>query len=893
MDKEVKRISESIIDRLTEEKKENVSQYSLAKAEIRYENDEEVYWMIRNTIADPIVNTTITGDRILAGAGPPIHLPEKENEIVIERDGKFGALLLSGNIGNFRYKEPNNSEKDIIVHNLSKFDPDISGIIDAKNANIKTISETYNFQSIKEELKKRREIEELKYKSQIETDSERKIYLINEIDKKEKELVELTKRRKKHIISSSHLRDLPLLDEYQDKIKRTDFKNKNLIIEGGPGTGKTTSLIQRITFLTSPTIHEYINLNQSDLSLLNNRNKSWIFFSPSELLRQYLKNFMAKESLSPSDDNVLVWDDFKGILFRQFNLINTETQNPFQYSLNDKNIFDINSNSLKNISSDFEKHFVEYLKAKVNKILDLEFSNFGWKDFGDEILIELQKSKNFESIVKYIELFQTLNRKFTERSNQIIKRLNSDLSDKAAEIQLRLEKNENIKFEIYEILKEKFENSDASEEEQEEIADEDFDESDVIPTKDISIELNRILKNIIRKDSLLKIDKSVKLTSFEKRIFEKAVVFIKSIENSTLGELALYRKHFSGILRGFESNILNVFPRIYKSFRKNNLITFDIFINNGLKEMNENIKSGNKKVCKDEVDLILYLLFIFINKIYNNFTKLYNDSNHIYLSEYKDIVRCIVAIDEATDFSLLELSCMSYLSHPKFRSVSLSGDIMQRLQTKGIKSWDEYKSLYLNTEQHLIRISYRQTKYLLDIARKIYNKNTNDDLEIESAYETEEYDPKPLINKGSDLNKKLDWITKQILAINKAYQNKLPSIAILVNDNDTMNKIKDNLSRQEDLVGNGIKVSSCIDGSILGKANDVRIFEIKYIKGMEFQAVFFIDIDMLKVEEEDMLDRFLYVGVSRASFYLGITVNEELPERLNYLSDLFHEGSWG
>ena len=44
----------------------------------------------------------------------------------------------------------------------------------------------------------------------------------------------------------------------------------------------------------------------------------------------------------------------------------------------------------------------------------------------------------------------------------------------------------------------------------------------------------------------------------------------------------------------------------------------------------------------------------------------------------------VVAVDEATDFSLWELVAMSSLSHPLFNSVTLSGDLMQRLTNKGI-----------------------------------------------------------------------------------------------------------------------------------------------------------------------------------------------------------------
>ncbi len=85
---------------------------------------------------------------------------------------------------------------------------------------------------------------------------------------------------------------------------------------------------------------------------------------------------------------------------------------------------------------------------------------------------------------------------------------------------------------------------------------------------------------------------------------------------------------------------------------------------------------------------------------------------------------------------------------------------------------------------------------------------------------------------------------------------------------------------------------ACMNGEVLGDAQNVRLFNIKYIKGLEFEAVFYVDLDTIVKGNDDMLDRYIYVGISRASFYLAITVNEELPDRLNYISEFFEEGTW-
>lgn len=682
------------------------------------------------------------------------------------------------------------------------------------------------------------------------------------------------------------------MDEIQEKIKRSEFKSRNLIIDGGPGTGKTTSLIQRITFLTSPTIKENFEVSDRDLNLLTAKHKNWMFFSPTELLRQYLKNFMAKESLSPSDENVLVWNDFKKVLFRRLGLFNPETKNPFQFSSSAEHIFDINSEGLKEIYDKFELHFVNFQKNKIAKILELDFSSLGWKETGDKIVNDLMKVRDYDNLSKLIKMFGDLEKSYLHLSNQLSHKLNSDLSESVSKFQFAIEKSDALKAEIYKLIKEDLEKRKEEEEIEDEFPEEEPEAESNIQSSDIQIELNRLLRNIIRKDSLLKLDKRVKLTKFEKDILDKIDPHLRNDVNPAIGESAFFRKYFSGILRGIEANVLRYFPAVYKSFRKEIMREMKVFNENGLEVIDKNIKEGNKKVVSDEIDLILSLLFRLINKLYNEFISVYEKSNDAYLKEYRDNVRCVIAIDEGTDFSLLELSCMTQLSNPRFRTVSISGDIMQRLNEYGIRSWDEYTNLYLNTNLHRITLSYRQTEHLIKIAKRIYEHNTGSELEIFPAYIASEHDPKPLIFKGSDLDMKIDWITKQIISINKTYQNHLPSIAILVHNPETLRKYEEALRSQEELIENGVKVVSCPDGRMLGNATDIRIFEMKYIKGMEFQAVFFIDIDMLSSSEPDLLDRYLYVGVSRASFYLAVTVAEKLPERLQYLENMIYEGTW-
>ncbi len=77
------------------------------------------------------------------------------------------------------------------------------------------------------------------------------------------------------------------------------------------------------------------------------------------------------------------------------------------------------------------------------------------------------------------------------------------------------------------------------------------------------------------------------------------------------------------------------------------------------------------------------------------------------------------------------------------------------------------------------------------------------------------------------------------------------------------------LEAHEDLIESDISVTACANGNVLGDAQSVRLFAIQYIKG--------IDVDSIATEKPDMIDKYLYVGLSRANLYLALTVNEKLP----------------
>ena len=88
------------------------------------------------------------------------------------------------------------------------------------------------------------------------------------------------------------------------------------------------------------------------------------------------------------------------------------------------------------------------------------------------------------------------------------------------------------------------------------------------------------------------------------------------------------------------------------------------------------------------------------------------------------------------------------------------------------------------------------------------------------------------------------------------FVQQLPSIAILVNGEALVTTIAQSLD--EELEDDNIKVMACSNGQVIGQDQHVRVFNVEHIKGLEFEAVFFVGIDELARQHPDLFDKYLY-----------------------------------
>ena len=110
----------------------------------------------------------------------------------------------------------------------------------------------------------------------------------------------------------------------------------------------------------------------------------------------------------------------------------------------------------------------------------------------------------------------------------------------------------------------------------------------------------------------------------------------------------------------------------------------------------------------------------------------------------------------------------------------------------------------------------------------------------------------------------------------------MPSIAIFLNNKNDISDFVDALRETDFIDDTGIEVINGSEGNVLACKNNIRVYPIDVVKGMEFDVVFFHNIDKVSAGP-DLVKRFIYVGVSRAAFFLGVTMSKEMPEIGKYL----------
>ena len=740
---------------------------------------------------------------------------------------------------------------------------------------------------IEEEQKakeKAKEEERKKIEEEIRRREEEEKARQAEIDRLERSIEETNRSImaiRNFLRTSVELRSQHILDEYQEDAKRSHlFDGTAVVIDGGPGTGKTTTTIQRLKFLLSQSaLNGYENpLTDAQIQYLTDPqewNSRWLFFSPTDLLLKYLRSNMAQEELIADEKNTRTLERFRSVKMREYDLFNPTKDGPFKPYKQSGNTVLIKDP--QNTILAFEKFCIEFIRSNMEKRVALKTDQYSWHDIAVSIKATFANIK-----VKDIDGLMSMLNALRDRDKSNIKRIDAELRNlinaEAVKVKQAIMSNDvteakiNTLFEQWkrERIQEIVDDEDditTSEEEEEN------DELEAFNRQDFETQLFSTLRKILRKLGLIQIDPKTKLSKRDESFKMLVDTFITDdIKLKQIGELAWFTKNFSSMCRGLESNLIAQVPKIYKVFRKQYVATDSNLYNQKLLEQIVK-KDNNKHLHPEEQDLLLGFLNNMFFSIYKKSKNRFDGLKHKYVIAYKESVRPVIGIDEATDYSILDYFLMVSFRHYEFSAITLCGDIMQGLNDHGINNWEELKEFILpELDVKHLNISYRQLPSLVEMSKEMYKDDQGDYPSYNSKIERSADEPLPLLLISDNDEEKAVWISERILEIYKNYQS-LPSVAIFVGDDVN---IKEFINRIEDSgILDGIEIVDCSGGNIDSK-EVVRVFRISDVKGMEFEAAFFYDIDTaLESHSEKIMRRYLYVGVSRATSHLAATMTTD------------------
>jgi len=892
-------LGQKVLDRIKHEQISYVPQK--ANACIIWTNDageEKVYWIMPGGLKysnTPLKN--IVGDTVGVESGPPT-LYNISGEPCVSKNSPLGnAISESGlSLGELQYKV-NNQEFQINVISNAEYQVKYNDN-DAFDGQIQSIADNgIIFQeSLFEELFKEREKIELILRSVevSEADRVQMQQMLNEIDI---EIAEKRKKARKRRRTSTSIRQKFFLDPEQNVAKRSKLLNGPLIINGGPGTGKTTLLIHRIQYMLDAEIENdellTITLNNDDKAFLRNQDTGWIFYSPTELLKKYLQNAMAAEGLKAHDGTVKTWEQQRASLKTTLGLYNQA--NPlFQAFKSTESLWNLTSQQIQQFQLEFDsftrKHFHSIL-LKVNAITGKDTP---WKKEIDAIKSVLEPSVRDFKLENFILALNDLYNNYSALRISIEKDYKAIMDLVSANIQHRLSAAETellVNLLKERRSKEKIVLADAEEEDEQNDAQEFEDE--LIGGVKKAQDINRLIRKSIRKEALSSIDQGTRLTKNEKKVLDIIRQHIDANQYPAIAANSLFIKYFKPLLNGADTFILSRFWALYKSFRKDVLKSAG-FLSSNTKEILTvivNAEPKNSGLHDDEIDLVVYLSLRMARLFYMSSPAVFRESTHPIIANFKIHMKGLVAVDEATDFEPIQIAAMYMLSRPRLNSFTLTGDLMQQMNERGLVNWNDLNEILPGLEIKSLVKSYRQTPKLLKLASALYKNRYGEEPGFFSAEEDDADDPDPLYIMESDFKKKIDWVSERIAELYTNYDRVIPNIAIFVRDNDLILPITDALNDTHTFTRYSIQAKACLGEGEIGSVEFVRVFNINLIKGMEFEAVFFMDIDEYPSREMDIMDKLIYVGISRATYYLAVTLSHQFPDRLLPVKDLLVENS--
>ncbi|HEY1399351.1 ATP-binding domain-containing protein [Roseateles sp.] len=687
--------------------------------------------------------------------------------------------------------------------------------------------------------------------------------------------------RRRSVITKMGLRDQPVLDKFQDEIFRLPLSSRLLIL-GPPGTGKTTTLIRRLGQKLDTAVldeGEQRLVQRMDESSDLQHAHSWLMFTPTELLRQYVKEAFQREGIPAPEQRISTWAQQRTDIARNhFNILRSGAgsgifvekatdatlseaarERPIDW-YDDFDAWQTNAwlasvrQAAEDLKSDNDKAVAALAKPALDALAGKEASNVG------------------DAVVELTQFGAALQTRLTEMRSFTNGKLRDALT-------LQVNRNRGFLDELARFM----------ESLQDTGSDTDDDDDDAAEDEEIPVE-SKTTRNAAMQayeSSLRTLARSRAMgNSLKKGRRSSRIVEwlgdrgLSPIDLTAVGRSLVQQSRIRRLLNPAHS-FINGIPQRYRGFRRARQAESSWY----------RPATGYLVTDLDLLELDVVLLATLRNAsnllVRAAVQRDLNNREWAPLRTMRALLRHQVLVDEATDFSPIQLACMAALANPAGPSFFACGDFNQRLTRWGSRSLEDMRWACPDLRDEAIRISYRQTTQLNELAKSIAALDAGDSGTVSLPDGMENEGVAPVLVEGlTNPVAVATWLAARIREI-EAFSDKLPTIAVLVIDEQAVEPLANALS--ERLLDINIKAVASKDGKFMGNENDVRVFDIQHIKGLEFEAVFFIGVDRLAVAQPGLFDKYLYVGTTRAATYLGMSCDSVLPPTMASLRPQFAE----
>lgn len=842
-------------------------------------NGTGVYWLINSEHTERACRTD----------GTPVY-----------KNTRMGGLLAKYRSGTHCYEQTTRTQGENLVRvdilNRATYTPTQSA---AKEVMVDLTGEanTYRFQylsdliaehdRLQEEIARLREKQEQQRLAAEKAEQEEALRLKGEEEEKEREIKALEEQIRQSgenirqtqtwIRDGVTMRVQHILDEYQEEAKRSHlYDGTPIVIEGGPGTGKTTTMIQRLKFLISAdALREHdAPLTAAQIAALTDsatRSQQWLFFSPTDKLLSFLKQAMIEEELTATEANTTTLEAFMTKMLMAYRLRMPDSDGPFKLYRQRDGEETLIDDAQKAIG-DFSHFFVYRIRAILLKIAALHTAEYPWHDIAISIQAYCKRAESVKDLDALMNLFNSIQTNEKKQVKALEEQLDKEKRAIALEVKRCVTADEAASQRVYALFERWAE--EAITERDDEADEYEFDETEDEEEESVSIDFEALLykhlKALLRNIALHSISSKQKLTARQREFHALIAPHVEAQNLDRLAHLEWFKKNFAFLCRGIESNIFNQVPKLYKEFRREQAgLPASAYRQSLLSRIIK--RDSGKRIHREELELIVGFINNMVRSVQRKSRQRFEAMRrNKYVRAYTENAKHVIGVDEATDYTLLDYYFITSFQHYDFSSLTLTGDIMQGLNSSGITDWAELHTLLPTLAVYELRESYRQLPTLLDMSKRLYLDERGTPAPYSTVRQKTAAEPAPICLVSDDMEEKAEWIAKRVVEIYKYYGGQMPSVAICVGDEVNIAALIDTMVDQDLL--NGIPVLDGSDSKASNTTKCVRVFRLREVKGMEFEVVFFYDIDAaLRGQTHEMMRRYLYVGVSRATSHLAAT----------------------